>query len=318
MKTIKLMDVKEKVKETVQTANFNLNPDLKARVEESLQEEVSTSGKEILGQILKNADVAKNELLALCQDTGLAVFFVEIGEQVQLEYDGFKSMKDAITQGAKEGYEEGYLRKSVCDPITRKNTGDNTPVFIHWEMVEGDTFKMTFMAKGGGSENMSALKMMAPSAGAQGIEDFVEEVKDWPVDGLAFTFYVPRIADDSGFAWEDLRERDDVIRRTIAVKQAYPNLVKANVGALELMLSDCCIQSTGERGEHCGMRGVLPLYMGDDEGGSFERTFCCYGNDVDCTRCGAYSVFNTAYQRGVRGDGEYHHRMTALERRKSG
>ena len=175
MKTIKLMDVKEKVKETVQTANFNLNPDLKARVEESLQEEVSTSGKEILGQILKNADVAKNELLALCQDTGLAVFFVEIGEQVQLEYDGFKSMKDAITQGAKEGYEEGYLRKSVCDPITRKNTGDNTPVFIHWEMVEGDTFKMTFMAKGGGSENMSALKMMAPSAGAQGIEDFVVE-----------------------------------------------------------------------------------------------------------------------------------------------
>lgn len=162
------------------------------------------------------------------------------------------------------------------------------------------------------------LQMVVTRKNAEGIEDFVEEVKDWPVDGLAFTFYVPRIADDSGFAWEDLRERDDVIRRTIAVKQAYPNLVKANVGALELMLSDCCIQSTGERGEHCGMRGVLPLYMGDDEGGSFERTFCCYGNDVDCTRCGAYSVFNTAYQRGVRGDGEYHHRMTALERRKSG
>ncbi len=123
----------------------------------------------------KNADIAEAEKLALCQDTGLAVFFVEMGEKVKLEYAGFKSLQDAISQGTAEGYGEGYLRKSVCDPLSRKNTGNNTPVFIHWDVVAGDAFKITFMAKGGGSENMSALKMMPPSAGAKGIEDFVVE-----------------------------------------------------------------------------------------------------------------------------------------------
>ena len=137
--------------------------------------EEAPAGQEVLKQILQNADIAAAEKLALCQDTGLAVFFVEMGEKVKLEYAGFKSLQDAISQGTAEGYGEGYLRKSVCDPLSRKNSGDNTPVFIHWEVVAGDVFKITFMAKGGGAENMSALKMMPPSAGAKGIEDFVVE-----------------------------------------------------------------------------------------------------------------------------------------------
>lgn len=175
MKKVNLSEVKEKVKRAVQEANFIIDKDLKKLIQACYPGEESPSGKEIIDQILKNADIAEAEKLALCQDTGLAVFFVEMGEKVKLEYAGFKSLQDAISQGTAEGYGEGYLRKSVCDPLSRKNTGNNTPVFIHWEVVPGDDFKITFMAKGGGSENMSALKMMPPSAGAKGIEDFVVE-----------------------------------------------------------------------------------------------------------------------------------------------
>jgi fumarate hydratase subunit alpha len=175
MKKVNLSEVKEKVRLAVQEANFVIDKDLKQLVQGCYPTEESPAGQEVLRQILQNADIAVADKLALCQDTGLAVFFVELGEKVKLEYAGFKSLHDAISQGTIEGYGEGYLRKSVCDPLSRKNTGNNTPVFIHWEVVPGDAFKVTFMAKGGGAENMSALKMMPPSAGAKGIEDFVVE-----------------------------------------------------------------------------------------------------------------------------------------------
>jgi MoaA/NifB/PqqE/SkfB family radical SAM enzyme len=139
------------------------------------------------------------------------------------------------------------------------------------------------------------LQMTVTKQNAPGIDEFVETVKDWPISGVAFTMYVPRKNESSTLAWDDLRERDEVVRRLIAVKRKHPNVVKANVGALELMLSDHCLEVTGENGETCGLRQMLPLYMG--EGGQFERTFCCYGNDVDCTRCGAYGVFNVAWHR---------------------
>jgi fumarate hydratase subunit alpha len=173
MKKVNLSEVKEKIKQAVQDANFVIDPDLKKLITACLAKEESPAGKEILQQILQNADIAYNDKLAMCQDTGLAVFFVEMGEQVKFDYGKYKSLEDAISQGTVEGYKEGYLRKSVCDPLSRKNSGDNTPVFIHWDVVPGDVFKITFMAKGGGAENMSALKMMPPSAGAKGIEDFV-------------------------------------------------------------------------------------------------------------------------------------------------
>ncbi len=142
------------------------------------------------------------------------------------------------------------------------------------------------------------LQMTVTKSNADGVEEFVEAVKDWPVSGVAFTFYVPRKGERSDLAWSDLRERDPVIHRVIALRRRYPEVVKANVGALERMLSDRAIESTGANGEHCSLKNMLPLYMGD--GGAFERTFCCYGNDVDCTRCGAYAVFNAAYHRAQR------------------
>jgi len=180
MKTIHLSEVRDKVREIVQKANFELQDDVLKVVQEMETEEESPAGKAVFRQILKNAEIAREEKLGLCQDTGLAVFFVELGEDIQLRKDdGLGSLQEAITQGTRAGYEEGYLRKSVVeDPIRRKNTGDNTPAYIHWEVVPGEVFRVTFIAKGGGAENMSAIRMFAPAAGQQGIEDFVVETVD--------------------------------------------------------------------------------------------------------------------------------------------
>jgi len=180
MKTISLAKVRDKIKDLVQEANFELQPDVLEVVKAMEKKEESPAGKEVFKQILENARIAKEEKLGLCQDTGLAVFFVELGEDVKLKKDGgLTSLRDAITAGARAGYGEGYLRKSVVeDPIRRKNTGDNTPAYIHWELVPGDVFKITFVAKGGGAENMSAVRMFAPAAGMEGVEDFVVETAD--------------------------------------------------------------------------------------------------------------------------------------------
>jgi len=180
------------------------------------------------------------------------------GHLVTVSLDGPERMNDPIRG-------KGVFRK-VKEAIFARDPGDRTTVI---------------------------LQMTITRENAPGLEEFVEEVKEWPVDGVAFTFYVPSKGEHAPLAWDDLRERDAVVDRVIALKRKYPKLVKANIGALELMKSDRAIKYTGEHGEHCILRRMLPLYMG--EGGNFERTFCCYGNDVDCTRCGAYGVFNSAY-----------------------
>jgi fumarate hydratase subunit alpha len=180
MKVVKLTQVRDKIKDIVQVANFELQDDVLKVIYELAKEEESPAGKEVFNQMIENARIAREEKLGLCQDTGLAVFAVELGEDVRFEKDdGLGSLREAITEGTRLGYAEGYLRKSVVeDPIRRKNTGTNTPAYIHWELVPGDVFKVSFVAKGGGAENMSALRMFAPAAGQEGIEDFVVETAD--------------------------------------------------------------------------------------------------------------------------------------------
>lgn len=180
MKTVHLSEVRDKIKGLVQTANFELQDDVLDVIKSMEAKEESPAGKAVFAQILENSKIARTEKLGLCQDTGLAIFFVELGEDVKLEKDdGLGSLREAITEGTRAGYKEGYLRKSVVeDPIRRKNTGDNTPTYIHWELDAGDTFKITFVAKGGGAENMSAVRMFAPAAGQKGVEDFVVETAD--------------------------------------------------------------------------------------------------------------------------------------------
>lgn len=138
------------------------------------------------------------------------------------------------------------------------------------------------------------LQMTITRDNAPLLDEYVQSVAEWPVDGIAFTFYVPARHDKSKFAWPSLSERDIAVRNVIHLKQRYPQ-IKANVATLKLMLSEVCMSFTGLNGENCAMKNMLPLYIG--ENGRFERTFCCYGNDVDCARCGAYAVFNGAYHR---------------------
>jgi fumarate hydratase subunit alpha len=170
MRYIPFETVKQKVKEACIQANLILGEDVLEGFRRGLAEEESPLGKEILEQLIDNARIAREEKIPLCQDTGLAVFFVELGDQVAIE-GGL--LADAINEGVREGYKEGNLRKSACNCFTRKNTGDNTPAIIHLEQVAGDKLKIVFCAKGGGSENMSRVTMLAPSDGVAGIENFV-------------------------------------------------------------------------------------------------------------------------------------------------
>jgi len=170
LRSIPFETIKEKIKNGCIEANYTLGEDVLEGFRRAQAEEDSPLGKEILNQLIENGRIAREERIPLCQDTGLAVFFVELGNNVTIEGGG---LPEAINEGVREGYKEGYLRKSACHPFTRKNTGDNTPAIIHWDMVSGDQLKIFFCAKGGGSENMSRVTMLRPSDGVTGIEDFV-------------------------------------------------------------------------------------------------------------------------------------------------
>lgn len=153
--------------------NFYVGEDVLCAFDKSLKEETSPVGKEIITNLIKNAEIAKNDQVPICQDTGMAVVFVELGQEVELVGG---NITEAINEGVRRGYKDGYLRKSVVeDPLLRKNTGDNTPAVIYYDIVPGDKVKVTLAPKGFGSENMSRLKMLKPSDGLNGVLDFVVE-----------------------------------------------------------------------------------------------------------------------------------------------
>ena len=170
MKIVQAKDIREAVAAMCIAANRELPADVRAAFEAAHAAEEAPAAKEIFRQLLENADLARDTGLPLCQDCGLAVFFVEVGEDVRVEGS---TLREAINDGMVAGYKDGFLRKSSCDPFTRKNTGDNSPSIIHFDIVPGDTLKITLMAKGGGSENMSRVTMLAPAQGWKGIREFV-------------------------------------------------------------------------------------------------------------------------------------------------
>lgn len=152
-------------------ANCILTDDIRVCLGTCAQKETSALGREVLGTLTENANIARDEMSPICQDTGMAVVFVTMGQDLRIE-GGF--IEDAINAGVRSGYEKGFLRKSVVrDPLERVNTNDNTPAVIHYEIVSGDTFEITVAPKGFGSENMSQVKMLKPSQGVQGVKDFV-------------------------------------------------------------------------------------------------------------------------------------------------
>ena len=160
------------VKKLFIEANTVLGIDIVSALQGALREEESPIGKQVLERILQNADIACRDAMPICQDTGLAVVFVEIGQDVHV-ING--DLRQAIHEGVRQAYQEGFLRKSLCDPLTRANTQDNTPAVIHIDIVPGNQLKIIAMPKGGGSENMSAAKMLTPAAGIDGIKKFVLE-----------------------------------------------------------------------------------------------------------------------------------------------
>ena len=170
MRKIKAEKIINNVKEMCIEANLELQPDMKDALVSARENETSEIGKKILGDLEENLKIAKEDSIAICQDTGMAVAFVEVGQKVKVK----GSLTDAINEGVRQGYTEGYLRKSVVsDPIERVNTNDNTPAVIHYDIVEGDQIKITIAPKGFGSENMSKIVMLKPADGIEGVKEVV-------------------------------------------------------------------------------------------------------------------------------------------------
>lgn len=174
MRPIDAQKITDAVAELCRRANCELGEDMRRALEDAVSAEESPVGKEILSQLIENADIACDEQVPMCQDTGLTVVFVELGQEVHITGG---SLGDAINVGVAEGYRGGYLRKSIVrHPLQRENTGDNTPAVIHTEIVPGDRLRIVVAPKGGGSENMSGVRMLKPSDGVEGVKQFVLEL----------------------------------------------------------------------------------------------------------------------------------------------
>ena len=177
MREINVSEITDKIRDMCIAVNLELSKDMKSALRHAESEETSALGKQILQKLEENLEIAKAESIPICQDTGMAVVFLEIGQEVHLVGG---SLEKAINEGVRRGYTEGYLRKSVVgDPLIRKNTGDNTPAIIHEKITDGDKIKITLAPKGFGSENMSRIFMLKPAEGIDGVKNAVlTAVKD--------------------------------------------------------------------------------------------------------------------------------------------
>ena len=177
IREVNVAEITKNIKEMCIEANHYLSPDMDRMMKKAKEEEKSEIGKKVLNQLQENLQIADKEIIPICKDTGMAVIFLEVGQEVHFQGE---SLEDAVNEGVRQGYEEGYLRKSVVkDPIQRENTKDNTPAIIHYSIVPGDKVKITVAPKGFGSENMSRVFMLKPADGIEGVKDAIlTAVKD--------------------------------------------------------------------------------------------------------------------------------------------
>lgn len=177
IREVNVAEITKNIKEMCIEANHYLSPDMDRMMKKAKEEEKSEIGKKVLNQLQENIQIADKEIIPICQDTGMAVIFLEVGQEIHFQGE---SLEDAVNEGVRQGYEEGYLRKSVVkDPIQRENTKDNTPAIIHYSIVPGDKVKITVAPKGFGSENMSRVFMLKPADGIEGVKDAIlTAVKD--------------------------------------------------------------------------------------------------------------------------------------------
>lgn len=171
MRTVQASEITKNIREMCIEANHFLSDDMKKVFDESVKREESPLGKQILNQLQENLEIAGRDMIPICQDTGMAVVFIKVGQEVHIEGG---NLTDAIDEGVRQGYVDGYLRKSVVrDPIDRVNTKDNTPAIIHYEIVDGDQVDITVAPKGFGSENMSRVFMLKPADGLEGVKESI-------------------------------------------------------------------------------------------------------------------------------------------------
>lgn len=177
MKKIHVEEITQNIKEMCTEANYYLSDDMETALEKALEEEENPLGKKVLSQLKDNLQIAGSESIPICQDTGMAVLFISIGQDVHIE-GGY--LEEAVHEGVRQGYVSGYLRKSVvADPLIRENTKDNTPAVIHYDIVPGDQLQITLAPKGFGSENMSRIMMLKPADGEEGVKKaIIETVKE--------------------------------------------------------------------------------------------------------------------------------------------
>ncbi len=175
MREVDVEKISNQIAKLCKEANYNLGEDVQRAYQQAYQQEDNPVAKEILARLIENAEIAEKNQVPICQDTGMTVVFLELGQELKIVGG---ELEAAINQGVSRGYKEGYLRKSVVDDpfLERKNTGDNTPAVIHTEIVPGDELKITVAPKGFGSENMSQMKLLKPTEGKKGVKDFVLQV----------------------------------------------------------------------------------------------------------------------------------------------
>ncbi len=234
MKTIHIEKIINEVEHLAKDACYHIGEDVQSLLDRARKEEQSSFGKNILDQLMDNIKISEQEQIPICQDTGLAVVFLEMGQDLHITGG---SLYDAINEGVRRGYKKGYLRKSVLDPITRINTGDNTPAVIHTEIVEGDNLKITLAPKGFGSENMSRVSMLTPSQGIEGIKAFV-------VDTVIKAGANPCPPIILGIGIGGTMEKAALLAKKALLRKAGTNNANERIARLENQLLEC-INATG-------------------------------------------------------------------------
>jgi len=228
MREIEAEQIVRAVRDLFIDANCNLGEDVLAAFDRAIEKDESPVAKEVIRELKENARIARDEQSPICQDTGLAVLFVEIGQDVHVVGGDLKA---ALNEGVRKGYGEGYLRKSACHPFTRANTKDNTPAVIHFDIVPGDRIRIVAVPKGGGAENMSRVDMLSPSAGLEGIKEFI--VKRIEASGSnPCPPTVVGVGIGGTFERSALLAKK-VLTRKIGERNADPELAKVEVEVLE-------------------------------------------------------------------------------------
>ena len=228
MREVSINEIIPVVRDLFIEANYDLGRDVLDAFDRAAKSDESLVAKEVLAELKENARISREERVPLCQDCGLAVLFVEVGQDVHVTGG---DLRQAINEGVGQGYKEGYLRKSACDPFTRANTGDNTPAIIHYDIVPGESIKIIVAPKGGGSENMSSVKMLTPAVGIEGVKRHIvkalQEAGSNPCPPTVVGIGIGGTFERSAFLAKK------ALLREIGTRNADPKLAKIETDILE-------------------------------------------------------------------------------------